>query len=166
MKRVFLFSVLFLGIISFAQAQQPQRGSGERPGGQRQGGPGGDPAQRIERQVQELKDTLKLSADQVTKIKAILTKADEKRREEMQKARESGQQQQIDREAMRKQFEEARAKQTEEIKAVLTKDQKTEYDAYQKRAEARMRERFQNGGGRQGGERQGGERPANNSTTR
>ena len=129
MKRFLLMTTILVCVFSMAQAQ---RDSGQRPsstgGGTGQGQ--FDPAARIERQVQELKDSISLTNDQVVKVKAIITKNNEESAAAFQKMRDSGEQ--PDREAMRTQMEQTRTKLTNAIKAVLTDAQKAKYDKYLK----------------------------------
>ena len=136
MKRFLLMTLIFTCIFSLAQAQ---RGSGERPS---QGGGGQgqrfDPAQMVERQVKELKDTLSLTDAQTTKVKEIITKSSEERSASFQRMRDSGEQ--IDREERRKQMEASATKESNEIKALLNDTQKAKYEKYLKNREARMQE--------------------------
>lgn len=110
---------------------------------QRPGGPGGDPKQMIERQMAELKKRLKLTADQETKMTAILTGNARKTMALRQKYGPPGENQDRAREMMaemRKIREESRA----EIEKVLTPEQMKEYD----KIEQERRGRF--GGGTRG----------------
>lgn len=133
MKKLFLITILFLGVFSLAQAQ---RGTGERPsqaGGERQRM---DPAERVERQTQRLKETLSLTDEQTVKVKAIFTKYSEKQREAFDKARASGEE--FDPEKMRSQMQATMASQDNEIKALLTAEQKVKYEAHIKERQERM----------------------------
>ena len=146
MKRFLLMTFIFTCAFSLTQAQ---RGTGERPS---QGGGGQgqrfDPAQMIERRVQELKDSISLTDAQAVKVKEIYTKSSEKQREtftKMREAREAGTE--IDREEMRKQMEASRTQESNEIKALLTAPQKVKYEKYLVNAAARMRNFGNRGGG-------------------
>jgi Spy/CpxP family protein refolding chaperone len=145
MKKLLVIAVLFLGLISVAEAQ---RGSGERPSktenGQRPGRM--NPEERINKQTAELKEKLALSEEQTAKVKAVLTKSMEeqraefeKRREEMEKAREEGQQ--MDREKMHAEMLARMEKQDKQIEALLTPEQKTKYQEMVKERKERMKER-------------------------
>lgn len=145
MKKLFLIAVLFLGLITVAEAQ---RGSGERPSktenGQRPQRM--NPEERVANQTNRLKEQLKLTDEQTTKVKALLTenmekqRAEfEKRREEMQKAREEGQQ--MDRDKMRAEMQTRMEAQDKQIEALLTPEQKTKYQEIVKERSERMKER-------------------------
>ncbi len=145
MRKLFLITVLFLSVVTFAQAQ---RGSGQRPsqgsGGQR---PQMNPEQMIQRQVDHLNETLTLTDAQKLKLKEIIQKNGEKQRELFQSMRASGTQpSEAEREQMKTKRDELRKKETAEIKAILTKDQLPKYDAYLKDLENKMKERRNNGG--------------------
>ena len=90
-----------------------------QPGG---GGFGGDPAERLQREVDGLKTALSLSADQVTKVTPILSAASTKQREEMTKMFEGGG---FDREKMTEMRNKMQAETDGQLKAVLTPDQVT-----------------------------------------
>ena len=113
--------------------------------GMAQTGPGGqgrnfDPKAMAERQTKLMKDSLDLSADQLTKVEGIHLKY----AEEMAAAREANQ---GDRDAMRAKMRELRPRQEEELKAVLNAEQWSEYV----RIRQEMRSRYQRGQGGQGG---------------
>ncbi|MEL7587720.1 MAG: hypothetical protein AAGU19_13475 [Prolixibacteraceae bacterium] len=144
MKRILLIGILVLSIFSLAQAQ---RNTGQRPsksGDQQQRGMM-DPVQRVERQTERLTEALSLNADQVTKVKAILTKNAEKRQKDFEKMRASGAE--PDRDKMRENMKAANTQQDNEIKALLTAEQKVKYEQVIKEREERMK----NWQGRQGG---------------
>ncbi|TNF43448.1 MAG: hypothetical protein EP310_04530 [Bacteroidetes bacterium] len=105
------------------------------------GGGNFDPAAFVDRQMEELKESLELSDDQEKQVSEIITAGFEtmrKAREEMQDG---------DREAMREKMQQMREEQTEKIKAVLTEEQFVKYEEIQ----AERRERMRQGGGGQGG---------------
>ncbi|MDX9883057.1 MAG: hypothetical protein RBS73_13425 [Prolixibacteraceae bacterium] len=143
MKKLFLVTMMFLSVVTFAQTQ---RGSGQRPsqsgGGQR---PQMDPEQMVQRQVDRLNEAVTLTDAQKTNAKEIFKKSSEKRRELFQGMRDSGGQ--PDREKMRASMDELRKKETAEIKAILTPEQLPKYETYLKEMEQRMRERMNNGPG-------------------
>lgn len=132
MKKLMLACCFVIGAVSMSFAQGGQGGQG---GGRQQM----TPAAR----VAAMKDGLKLTDDQVTKITAIYT-ADAAKRDSIMKA--GG-----DRAAMQP----LRAATTAKVKALLTADQNTEFD----KSFARGGGRGGQGGGRQGGG-QGGAAPA------
>ena len=142
MKKLFLITVLFLSVVTFAQAQ---RGTGQRPsqagGGQR---PQMNPEQMVQRQLDRLNEAVTLTDAQKAKAKEIIQKTSEKRRELFQN-REQGSD--TDREKMRATMNELRKQESTEIKAILTKDQLPKYETYLKEMEQRMKERMNNGQG-------------------
>ncbi|HBL76494.1 MAG: hypothetical protein A2W90_05515 [Bacteroidetes bacterium GWF2_42_66] len=142
MKKLFLITVLFLSVVTFAQAQ---RGTGQRPsqagGGQR---PQMNPEQMVQRQLDRLNEAVTLTDAQKAKAKEIIQKTSEKRRELFQN-REQGSD--ADREKMRETMNELRKQESTEIKAILTKDQLPKYETYLKEMEQRMKERMNNGQG-------------------
>jgi len=146
MKKILLITVLFLSVFSFAQAQ---RNTGQRPSkGGEGGGPGRmDPAERVERQTQRLNEALTLSADQITKVKAVYTKNAEEQKKAFEKARSAGEK--VDREKMHEQMKASMTKQDNEIKALLTPEQKVKFEKFIKEREERMKnwQGRQNGGG-------------------
>ncbi len=149
MKKFFLITVLFLSIFSLAQAQ---RNTGQRPSRSGSSDSNGrpammDPAERINRQTDRLKESLSLSADQVAKVKAIYTKNEEARRQAFEKARSASSNAEVDRDKMREQMRAAMTKQDEEIKAVLTAEQKVKYEQVIKEREERMKNRSNGSGG-------------------
>lgn len=121
------------------QQEQQQMGPG--------GGMGGgnfDPAAFVDRQMEELKESLELSDDQEKQVREIITAGFETMRE----AREG--MQDGDREAMREKMQAIREEQTQKIKAVLSEEQFTKYEQIQKERRERMRQ----GGGGFGGPRE------------
>ncbi len=91
---------------------------------------------------------LTLTADQKTKIKAILEKSGNNMRQMFQPQQGGAQ---PDREAMMAAMQKARAQETKEIEAVLKPDQVKKYRAQQAEQMKRMQERMQNGGNNGGG---------------
>lgn len=144
MKKILLIGILMLGIFSLAEAQ---RNTGQRPSksGDHQQRGMQDPAQRIENQTKRLTDALSLNAEQITKVKAILTKNAEKRQKAFEKMKASGAE--PDRDKMRENMKASAAQQDNEIKALLTAEQKVKYEQVIKEREERMK----NWQGRQGG---------------
>ncbi|MFD1466738.1 hypothetical protein ACFQ48_00765 [Hymenobacter caeli] len=118
----FLFPLLAAFALSAgaAQAQAPAQGA---------------PGQMAARQTERLTQALGLSADQTTKVQAIMAARDQ----EMQGMRGQVQSGSVTREQMRDQMMAGRAKYDDQFKAVLTPDQYTKYTAMQA-------ERMQRGG--------------------
>jgi hypothetical protein len=102
--------------------------------------PGGDPAERLQREIDGLKTELGLSADQVTKVTPILTAASAKQREEMTKMRDSGD---FDRDKMMEFRTKSQAETDGLLKAVLTPEQVTKLAAYRKKQAEEMAARMQ-----------------------
>jgi len=129
MKKAFLILALFAGTVTLSQAQ---------PGGQQR-----TPEERAKMQVSRLPETLKLTADQKTKIESIfLSQA-----KSMDSLRTAGG---GDREAMFAKLAPIRQETDKKISAILDEDQKKAFAAYQEEARKRMG---------QGGRGQGGQRP-------
>jgi Spy/CpxP family protein refolding chaperone len=130
MKKVLVIAALVIGTASMTKAQ---------------GGGGGfaqmTPEQRMERTLASL-EPLKLTADQVTKVKVILT-AQNKSRDSIRTAMGQG----GDRQAMMAKNQEIQKAADDKISAILTAEQKTAYAEIVKNRPAR--------GGRGGG--QGGQ---------
>ena len=82
-----------------------------------------DPAQMVERQLEQMKDRLKLTSDQEAKIKPIL----EESTKSMMAAREKMEPGTPPSEEMMKSMREEREATAKKINEVLTKDQQTEY---------------------------------------
>ncbi len=120
------------------------RGFGGRGGGQF------DPAQMIQRRLDSMEQDLGLTADQKTKIKAVLEKSSTNMRQMFQPQQQG---QQPDREAMMAAMQKARAQETKEIEAVLKPDQVKKYRDQQAEQQKRMQERMQNRGNNGGGNR-------------
>jgi len=141
MKKLFLITVMFLSVVTLAQAQ---RGSDERPSqsgeGQR---PKFNPEQMIQRQLENIDKAVTLTDAQKVKVKEILQQSSEARRKQFESMRESGEQ--PDHEKMRAMMDAARQKENTAIKALLSKEQLPKYDTYQKEMEAKMKERMKNG---------------------
>lgn len=140
------FSLLLIALIAvFAmscdklqrnnQPQQQQFG----PGGGGMGGGNFDPAAFVDRQMEELKESLELSDDQEKQVREIITAGFET----MRQAREEMQDGAGDREAMREKMQAMREEQTQKIKAVLSEEQFAKYEQIQ----AERRERMRQGGG-------------------
>lgn len=144
MKKLFIISVLFFCVLSIAQAQ---RGGTARPS---QTAPSTssaparqqmDPAQRIESQTNQLKETLGLTADQVTKVKAILSESTGNMGQGFQPGAQGQQPSQEEMQKMREQMQTRQTEQQNKIKAVLNDGQKTKYDTYLKEQQAQRQNR-------------------------
>jgi len=122
--------ILFIAVLAMGSAFA-------QPGG---GGFGGDPAERLQREVDGLKTELGLSADQVTKVTPILSAASTKQREEMTKMRDSGG---FDREKMMEMRTKMQTETDGLLKAVLTPEQATKLAAYRKKQAEEMAARMQ-----------------------
>jgi periplasmic protein CpxP/Spy len=123
MKKLFVFvlvAVLAIGS-SFAQ-------------------PGGDPAARLQREIDGLTTALSLSKEDVAKITPIVTEAQKKQSEAFAKMRESGN---MDRDKMREEMTKMRAETDKALKAVLTPAQAEKLDAYRKQQAEERAKRMQ-----------------------
>jgi len=99
-----------------------------------------DPAKMLQRQVDEMKQALNLTPDQVTKITPILKSSQEKQRALMQKMRDAG----GDREKMRADRQKIQAETDAKIKPILKGDQVKKLEAFRQEQQKRMKERMQN----------------------
>jgi protein CpxP len=125
MKKLMMICGLILGVVAFAQAQQP---GGGRQGGGRMMNP--------EARVKQLDEKLKLSDEQKTKLTSLFTAqadAQKKMREEAQDG---------DREAMREKMQAFRADNEKKLNAILTADQQKAYKAFQEEQRAEMEKRM------------------------
>jgi Spy/CpxP family protein refolding chaperone len=102
--------------------------------------PGGDPAARLQREIEGLTTELGLSKDQVTKITPIVTEAQNKQREEFTKMRESGS---FDRDKMMELRNKMQAETDKQLKAILTPEQGVKLDAYRKKQAEERAKRMQ-----------------------
>lgn len=125
MKKIFVFALMVMLGLGSAFAQR-----------------GGTPEERLQRSVDQLKEALALTPDQVTKITPILKADQEKQSEAFRKMREAGGE--IDRAKMRADREKAQAETDAKIKPILKADQITKLAEFRKQQAERMRERMQN----------------------
>ncbi len=100
---------------------------------------GGDPQERLKRNLEDLKTRLKLTDVQYKKVDTILTA----QMTEMGKIRDAAN---GDFESMRTKMTELREKTDKKVIAVLTKDQIVEYKKIQEERAARMRQMMGGGG--------------------
>ena len=102
--------------------------------------PGGDPAARLQREIDGLTTALSLSKDDVAKITPIVTEAQKKQSEAFAKMRESGN---MDRDKMREERTKMQADTDKALKAVLTAEQGVKLDAYRKQQAEERAKRMQ-----------------------
>ena len=102
---------------------------------------GGDPAARLQREIDGLTTELGLSKDQVAKVTPIVTEAQKKQSEAFAKMREGGD---VDRDKMREERTKMQAETDKKIKAVITADQGVKLDAYRKKVAEERAKRMQN----------------------
>lgn len=127
MKRILLFALMVMLGLGSAIAQQ--RGNF-------------DPEKMLQRQVDEMKQALNLTPDQVAKITPILKSAQEKQRAQMQKMREGGGN--FDREKMRADRQKMMAETDAKIKPILKGDQVKKLETFRQDQQKRMQERMRN----------------------
>ncbi|MBN2636676.1 MAG: hypothetical protein JXR61_10435 [Prolixibacteraceae bacterium] len=103
--------------------EMPAGGFG--PGG---GGMGGnfDPAAMVDRQIEQMKETLTLTTEQETKLREVLQQNSAEMQNMMQNMQGGG-----GMEGMREQMQQMREKQNEKMKSVLTDEQWETYQAQQ-----------------------------------
>ena len=128
MKKLVLvvFVVLFALGSSFAQ-----------PGG-------GDPAARLQRELDGLTTELGLTKDQLAKVTPIVTDAQKKQSEAYAKMREAGGT--MDRTKMREERNKMQAETDKQIKAVITPEQGVKLDAFRKKQAEERAKRMQGQG--------------------
>ena len=102
---------------------------------------GGDPAARLQREIDGLTTELGLSKDQVAKVTPIVTEAQKKQSEMFAKMRESGS---MDRDKMREERTKMQAETDKKLKAVITAPQGVKLDAYRKKQAEERAKRMQN----------------------
>lgn len=121
-KIVFVLMIAFLAISSgFAQ-------------------PGGDPAARLQREIDGLTTELGLTKAQLEKIIPIVTDAQKKQSEAFAKMREAGN---VDRDKMREERAKMQAETDKLIKAEITAEQGVKLDAYRKKQAEERAKRMQ-----------------------
>jgi hypothetical protein len=103
---------------------------------------GGDPAARLQREIDGLTTELGLSKDQVAKVTPIVTEAQKKQAEAFAKMREAGGE--MDRDKMREDRAKMTAETDKKIKAVITAEQGVKLDAYRKKQAEERAKRMQN----------------------
>lgn len=102
---------------------------------------GGDPAERLKREIDGLTTALSLTKEQVAKVTPIITDAQKKRTDLFTKMREGGN---MDRDKMREESTKMQAETDKALKAVLTADQGTKLDAFRKKQAEERAARMQN----------------------
>lgn len=90
---------------------------------------GGDPAARLQREIDGLTTALGLSKDQVAKVTPIVTEAQKAQAEMFAKMRDGGN---MDRDKMREERTKMQADTDKKIKAVITPAQAVKLDAFRK----------------------------------
>lgn len=102
--------------------------------------PGGDPAARLQRELDGLTTELGLSKDQVEKVTPIVTEAQKKQAEVFAKMREAGN---VDRTKMTEERTKMQAETDKLLKAILTPEQGIKLDAYRKKQAEERAKRMQ-----------------------
>jgi hypothetical protein len=100
----------------------------------------GDPAARLQREIEGLTAALGLNADEVAKITPIVTEGQKKLSEAFAKMRESGE---MDREKMRETRTKIMGETDKALKAVLTPAQGVKLDEFRKKQEEERAKRMQ-----------------------
>lgn len=101
----------------------------------------GDPAARLQREIDGLTTELGLSKDQVAKVTPIVTEAQKKQSEMFAKMREGGN---MDRDKMREERTKMQAETDKKLKGVVTAEQGVKLDAYRKKQAEERAKRMQN----------------------
>jgi len=102
---------------------------------------GGDPAARLQREIDNLTTELGLSKDQVAKVTPIVTEAQKKQADAFAKMREGGD---MDRDKMREERTKMQAETDKKLKAVITAEQGVKLDAFRKKQVEERAKRMQN----------------------
>lgn len=102
---------------------------------------GGDPAARLQREIDNLTTELGLSKDQVAKVTTIVTEAQKKQSEAFAKMREGGD---MDRDKMREERTKMQAETDKKLKTVITAEQGVKLDAFRKKQAEERAKRMQN----------------------
>jgi len=102
---------------------------------------GGDPAARLQREIESLTTELGLSKDQVAKVTPIVTEAQKKQSDALAKMREGGD---IDRDKMREERTKMQAETDKKLKTVITAAQGVKLDAFRKKQVEERAKRMQN----------------------
>ena len=126
MKRILLFAMMIMLGIGSTFAQQKKGNF--------------DPEKMLQKQVDELKQALNLTPDQVTKITPILKSEQEKQRAQMQKMHEGGGK--FDREKMKADHQKMMAETDAKIKPIFKGDQVKKLEAFRQDQQKRMQERM------------------------
>ncbi|MCX6227831.1 MAG: hypothetical protein NTV75_01385 [Bacteroidia bacterium] len=105
------------------------------------GQPQGDPAARMQKQIESMTSELGLSKDQVTKITPILAEVQKKQAEAFAKLRDGGGD--FDREKMMELRNKITAETDVKLKTVLTPAQMSKLDAFRKKQAEERAKRFQ-----------------------
>ena len=103
---------------------------------------GGDPAARLQREIDNLTTELGLSKDQVAKVTPIVTEAQKKQAEAFAKMRQAGGE--MDRDKMREERAKMQAETDKKVKAVVTAAQGVKLDAFRKKQVEERAKRMQN----------------------
>lgn len=104
---------------------------------------GGDPAARLQREIEGLTAALGLNADEVAKITPIVTEGQKKQSEAFSKMREAGE---MDREKMRETRTQIMGETDKALKAVLTTEQGVKLDEFRKKQAEERAKRMQGQG--------------------
>lgn len=139
MKRIFYSLAVLLLIVSVSCNQGSNSGSNFSNDGGRGMGPGNfDQGAFIDRQMDQMNESLELSSDQEKQIRDILTQGSEDMQAIREEMRDSG----GDFEGMREKMQEMRAEQDSKIKAILSDEQWEKYEAMQEEMRARRGNRM------------------------
>lgn len=128
------FLVFALGCNNSNQNNSQQEFSNR---GDRRGAGNFDPEARANRQIEQMKEQLDLTDDQVNELHEIMMEGFEN----MRNIREEMQDPNGGFEGMREQFMEMREQQDEKIKAILSDEQREKYEASREEMRGRRRER-------------------------
>lgn len=141
MKKIFYSLVVVFFMVAVSCNQGSNSGSTFMNGGDRGGmGPGNfDPEAMIDRQMDQMKETLELTGDQEDQIRDILVKGSENMQAMREEMREGG----GGFEGMRESMQQMREEQDSKIKEILSEEQWLSYEAMQEEMRSRRGQRPQ-----------------------
>jgi len=132
MKKVFLAIVLLLGLTTFAQEKEGKKGNREKL----------TPEQRIDLQVKRMTKDLDLNEKQVTELRTLVTKQEEKREAKRAEIKEKRAKNAIKKEEVKAAIEKEKADNDAAMKKILTPDQYEKWVKIREERKANMREKL------------------------
>jgi Spy/CpxP family protein refolding chaperone len=132
MKKVFLAIVLLIGLTTFAQEKEGKKGNREKL----------TPEQRIDLQLKRMTKDLDLNEKQVTELRTLVTKQEEKREAKRAEIKEKRAKNAIKKEEVKAAIEKEKADNDAAMKKILTPDQYEKWVKIREERKANMREKL------------------------